>query len=139
MRIKDLAVVIVSYQLVVSLCVVHTAFVVWLIKKLVLLEGWVLNVVAGAIFVGLLIFNFRYVFPELKNYALGISTGAKKPPSAAIYFDIVVGSMLATFFIMMFVEQFLPLEGAIYMAVAALVFSVVCVGFVVRTRSLRVR
>lgn len=138
-RIKNLVVVIVTYQLVISLCVVYAAFFVWLIRRLVVLEGWVFNVVSGAIFVVLLVFNFRYVVPELKSYALGVSSGDKKSPSAAVYFDIVVGSMLSTFFIMMFVERFFLLEGAPYFAVMVVVFLVICVSFFVREKSSRSR
>lgn len=138
-RIKNLVVVIVTYQLVISLCVVYAAFFVWLIRRLVVLEGWVFNVVSGAIFVVLLVFNFRYVVPELKSYALGVSSGDKKSSSAAVYFDIVVGSMLSTFFIMMFVERFFHLEGAPYFAVMVVVFLVICVSFFVREKSSRSR
>lgn len=139
MRIKDLVVVIVVYQLVVSLCIVQAAFFVWLTRKLVVLEGRVFFVVVGAIFVGLLIFNIRYVVPELKSDALGLPLDAKKQPNAAIYFDIFAGSMLGTFFIMMFVERFFLLEGALYSVVAAWVFLIISVGFIIRTKSLRAR
>ncbi|WP_139273029.1 hypothetical protein [Pseudomonas migulae] len=139
MRIKDLVVVIVVYQLVVSLCIVQAAFFVWLTKKLVVLEGWVFFVVAGAIFVGLLIFNIRYVVPELKSDVLGLPSGAKKKPNAAIYFDIFAGSMLGSFFIMMFVDRFFFLESTLYSVVAILVFLILVVGFVIRVKSLRAR
>jgi len=105
-RIKYFVVTIVVYQLVISLCVVQAAFFVWLIEKFFTLEGAVLSIVSGAIIVGLLIFNIRYIVPALRDDALGISSSRKKPPAMAVYFDILSGSMLGTFFVMMFVEEF---------------------------------
>jgi len=136
-RIKYFVVTIVVYQLVISLCVVQAAFFVWLIEKLFTLEGAVLYIVFGAIFVGLLIFNIRYIVPALRDDALGISSGRKKPPAMAVYFDILSGSMLGTFFVMMFVEEFFLLEKTMFWGVTILIFLLIFTGFVVRAKPLR--
>lgn len=137
MRIKYFVVTVVVCQLVISLCVVQAAFFVWLIEKLFTLEGAVLTIVSGAIFVGLLIFNIRYIVPALRDDALGISFSGKKPPVMAVYFDILSGSMLGTFFVMMFVEEFFLLEKTMFWGVTILVFSLIFSGFVVRAKPLR--
>lgn len=137
MRIKNFVVLIVLYQLVVSICVVHTAFFVWLIRKFVALDGWILNTVVGVIFLALLIFNCCYHVPDLKAHALGLPPDFNKLPKGAVYFDLFSGAMLVTFFIMAFVERFFPLVGAPYFFVAGGVFLIICVVFWTRAKAQR--
>ncbi|WP_213939338.1 hypothetical protein [Pseudomonas sp. dw_612] len=139
MRIRVISAVVILYLLMVAVSVVYTALFVWLIKKMIMLDGWVLNSVVGIIFVAQLFMSFRYSAPGLKAEVLGIEAGLKKQPLAAIYYEIITAAMLATFFIMMFVRRFFSLVGVLSWVITGLVFLIVFLGFFVRVKKLRCR
>lgn len=139
MRIKDLFDVIFLYLLTIAICVVYTAFFVWLIRRLVLLDGWAFKVVAGAIFLILLVVNFRYYVPDQKAVARGLPIDFERQSLGAIYFGIVIGSMFSTGVIMAFIERFISLVGAPYLVVTGLVFLIVFFGVFVWVKKLRSR
>ena len=70
------------------------------------------------------VMHYFYYTPALKAHLTGLSEPPKKSPLFVICFDMVGGSMLSTFFIMAFVEEFFSLDEAMHMVVTYSVFVV---------------
>lgn len=135
MRIKNFIVSVAVYQLAILVSVVYAAFLVRLVEKIVILEGWLFIVVSGTLFVVLLIFNVVHGAQGLRRHILGINSDNKDIPSGVIYFDIVLGSSFLTFIAMLFVDQFFVLVGRSYLIVAAIIFLSLCVFLKIRSKS----
>lgn len=131
MRFKNSIVSIIVYSLVVLLSVVCTAFVIRLIETLIILEGWLFNIIASAVFIILLVLNLVYGAPELKAYSLGFTSSDRRVPKVVFYFDVVLASSFLTFFVMQFIEEFFIL-GEAGLVVAAIVFSVLLVFLIMK-------
>lgn len=124
MRIKNTVDAVVVFSLSLTLCWVCTIFFIWLLRKLVPLEGMILQAMTVLIFLIFVVMHYLYYMPALKANLTGLSEPPKKSPLFVVYFDMVGGSMLSTFFIMAFVEEFVSLGEAMHMVVTFLVFVV---------------
>ena len=124
MRIKNTVDAVVVFFLSLILCWVYTIFFIWLLRKFVPLEGVILQAMTVLIFLLFGVMHYLYFTPALKAHLTGLSEPPKKSPLFVICFDMVGGSMLSTFFIMAFVEEFFFLDEAMHMVVTYSVFVV---------------
>ena len=134
MRIKNTVDAVVVFFLSLILCWVYTIFFIWLLRKLAPLEGVILQAMTVLIFLIFGVMHYLYYTPALKAHLTGLSEPPKKPPLFVICFDMVGGSMLSTFFIMAFVEEFFSLDEAMHMVVTYLVFVVLILTLFIRLK-----
>ena len=132
MRIKNTVDTVVVFSLSLILCWIYTIFFIWLLRKLVPLEGVILQAMTVLIFLLFGVMHYLYFTPALKAHLTGLSEPPKKSPLFVICFDMVGGSMLSTFFIMAFVEEFFSLDEAMHMVVTYLVFVVLILTLFIR-------
>lgn len=134
LRIKNIGAMVVLYFMIIMVCMLYAALFVRLITEFIVLDGWAFNALAGLVFIIQLVIGIRYGVPDLKPEVLEVTTDFKEPPMAVFYYNLIAASMLSTFFIMMFVEEFLPLEGVTYLGVTVLVFLIALFCFFVRVK-----
>ncbi|UVJ43861.1 hypothetical protein NVV94_25635 [Pseudomonas sp. LS1212] len=126
------------YFLVIPSCVIYTAFFTWGLIEIFSLDGAHYRVIYGVIFVVLMVIGVGYYVPMLRYTARGGKIDHKKRSNIlAFYLGTIVSAAFFTAVVMVWLEDFVVLEGWGFRIVSGVVFMTFAVSHLVYFRRIR--